>query len=433
MHRARLRLAALALVSFASASVSVACNALLKIEPPEIIAAHPNASPDATPASLDAGHDAAAADIDAGSDGSTSLCHRRHDRTAGDVDGDHRADILLVGGGPGWVATPVGSLVAGEITMRAYATYADFLDLATQPGAVALSGDFDNDGLADIALAGGVMATGASWRTIPVALGSRDGTFLRQANQDMPAFAWRANRSSKKLTGDFDGDGTWDIALLGEPGSTNIPIGNGTSGAFFATFVESQAFAARASADGVRAVAGDFDGDGKSDLALLAGGANPSLLFAFSEGNGSFRVEEKLLPALGPYADDASTLVVTGDFDSNGRDDIALAGGPTFPALALVLAGSDGTFTLNVSASSEIAKRAANPRATLLAGDFDGDGCADLAVVDAVVPDVLFPAAVPIAFSLGDGTFRVVATAGVGLQLAASENAQVLSASQAHH
>ena len=80
-------------------------------------------------------------------------------------------------------------------------------------------GDFDGDGLADVAL------TGASgWATLPVAFSNGDGTF-NVTNQPIVEFAgWAATTNAKPLVGDFNGDGKTDVALTGPSGWATMPV-----------------------------------------------------------------------------------------------------------------------------------------------------------------------------------------------------------------
>jgi hypothetical protein len=92
------------------------------------------------------------------------------------------------------------------------------------------AGDVDFDAFSDIVL------TGGSLTTIPVALSNGDfaGTF-RTTNYVFPTFQSLAAQSGVKVVpGDFDGDGRWDLALTGGSAWSSIPIafsnGDGTFG-----------------------------------------------------------------------------------------------------------------------------------------------------------------------------------------------------------
>lgn len=73
----------------------------------------------------------------------------------------------------------------------------------------------------------------------------------------------------QRLTGDFNKDGFMDLALVGGPGWNTIPVaysqGNGT---FLINNIFVGAFGGWANTPGVKAVVGDFNHDGYSDIAL---------------------------------------------------------------------------------------------------------------------------------------------------------------------
>jgi hypothetical protein len=84
-------------------------------------------------------------------------------RGAGDLTGDRRSDIALVGGS-GWTTVPIArSIDLGGFFVTVENTLSSFPGWAHQSGAKPVSGDFNGDGRGDIAL------TGANWTSIPIA------------------------------------------------------------------------------------------------------------------------------------------------------------------------------------------------------------------------------------------------------------------------
>src|SRR5438128_89154 len=119
------------------------------------------------------------------------------------------------------------------------------------------AGDFNGDGKPDLAVAnyGQPFSSPPIEGNLSVLLGNGDGTFQAAVN-----YGAGAKRSSVAV-GDFNGDGKADLAVANS-GTNNISVlvGNGDG-----TF---QAAVNYSVGDGPQSVAvGDFNGDGKPDLA----------------------------------------------------------------------------------------------------------------------------------------------------------------------
>lgn len=98
----------------------------------------------------------------------------------GDVNGDHRADVMLTGGA-NWASIRLGiSNGDGSWNVFTPAAY-DFAAWALEPKAMARGGDFNGDGLADITLLGGA----DYWYTLPIGLSTGSNTFTI-VNQPVP-------------------------------------------------------------------------------------------------------------------------------------------------------------------------------------------------------------------------------------------------------
>jgi hypothetical protein len=139
-------------------------------------------------------------------------------------------------------------------------------------------------------------------------------------------------------------------------------------------------------------VAGDFNGDGKLDLAVSTGATLSILL---GKGDGTFNVTT--FPTTAQFV---GTLVA-GDFNGDGRLDLAFPD-PFHSVVHLLLGNGDGTFT-EVSTTAV----GTNP-VWAAAGDFNGDGKLDLAVVNQAGKNV------SILLGNGDGTFSRKPSVKVG-------------------
>ncbi|NUU15753.1 VCBS repeat-containing protein, partial [Cellulomonas humilata] len=141
--------------------------------------------------------------------------------------------------------------------------------------------------------------------------------------------SWANTAGVKVVTGDFNGNGLTDIALVRQnAGWASIPVafaqGDGTwqiTNGSAPTFIGSWA-----NTPGVRVVTGDFNGNGLTDIALVRQNAGwASIPVAFAQGDGTWQITNGSAPTfIGSWANTAGVKVVTGDFNGNGLTDIAL-------------------------------------------------------------------------------------------------------------
>jgi hypothetical protein len=228
----------------------------------------------------------------------------------GDFDNDGRFDLLLTGFAgvdanhfPIYLSQVWRNLGNGTFTN----IQANLPGVDT--GAVAL-GDFDNDGNLDILLTG-YSSTGAVaqiWRNLG------NGAFTN-INVRFPGVLY-----SSVALADFDNDGKLDILLTGTPdgfGNSAITqlwrnLGNGT-------FTNVPTGLPGISQGSV--AWGDFDNDGKLDILLTGYTATGAVCQIWRNlGNGSFTNMNVGLPGI------YQSAVALGDYDNDGKLDIALAG-----------------------------------------------------------------------------------------------------------
>ncbi len=141
-----------------------------------------------------------------------------------------------------------------------------------------------------------------------------------------------------------------------------------------------------------RVVAGDFNDDGKVDLATPNTSPDVSILLA--HGDGTFTTQTL------PVQATASGLA-TGDFNGDGEVDL-IAGISSLDVADIFLGNGDGTFTLSSSPAAGASPCGFAP------GDFDGNGTLDIAVANC------YSDFVSILIGNGDGTFQEQRTFATG-------------------
>ena len=239
-----------------------------------------------------------------------------------------------------------------------------------------IAADFNADGKLDLATANIVD------NTVSVLLGNGDGTFTAG-----PTLAVGSNPFTL-TAGDFNNDGKLDLAVAnsanGGPSIVSILLGNGDG-----TFRTAVPYALGNTAnDALSVVAGDFNGDGKLDLAVANGGNSQSVSILFGNGDGTFRT-----PALTYAVGSGTNSVATGDFNRDGKLDLAVAD-PGTNQVFILLGKDAGTF------QSPVAHTTGNFPFSVAAADFNGDGVLDLAVSNN------HDTTVSILLGKGDGTFQ---------------------------
>jgi hypothetical protein len=320
-----------------------------------------------------------------------------------DFNGDGRSDVALLGGA-GWTTMPVAfSSGIGSFNVT-NASVGSFSAWASSAGVKQIAADFNNDGFTDVALVGG-----AGWNTIPIAFSNGDGTF-RITNADVGAFAiWAGTAGAKLVSGDFNGDGREDLALTGIAGWRTVPVAlSKGDGSFNVTNRDVGNFATRAVGADVKAISGDFDGDGRSDIALTGGTELTSLPIAFSNGDGTFGITDFGISGFGFWATEAGVQIHAGDFNADGRTDLALTGVP-WDSVPVALSSGAGWFTVTNHYAGDFATRARSAGATVRSADFNGDGRTDL-----VIAGVAGWNSIPVAQSVGDGTWTTGNRPGAG-------------------
>ena len=245
-----------------------------------------------------------------------------------------------------------------------------------------VTGDFTGDGRTDLAV---VNSNYGGPGTVSVLLGNGDGTFQNQVTYAVGSSPFAL------VAGDFTGDGRTDLAVVnsnyGGPGTVSVLLGNGDG-----TFQDQKTYLVGNAPDAI--VTGDFTGDGRTDLAVANSGSN-DVSILLGNGDGTFQDQKTYLVGNAPDA------IVTGDFTGDGRTDLAVANNGSDDVSVLLNKG-DGTF------QNQVTYKVGTFPEAIVAGDFTGDGRTDLAVANSGSNDV------SVLLGNGDGTFQNQVTYAVG-------------------
>jgi hypothetical protein len=257
-----------------------------------------------------------------------------HAVTVGDFTGSGTLDLATANGGFDGASVLLGN---GDGTYQPAVSYATGYD----PIGI-MTADLRGMGVQDLIT--------ENQGNVSILLGNGDGTFGPPTNLNTGAFP-------TVVVGDFNGDGTADLAVVNPSGNNiNVWLGNGDG-----TF---QAPISSPGGNGFSMVAADFNGDGNLDLAYVGFG---KLQVQLGNGDGTFQAVTDYAAGTDPHA------VVTGDFTGSGIPDLAVA---TYVghSVEVLLGAGNGTFETTQTYATNQGLYA------IATADFNQDGAADLLV-----------------------------------------------------
>jgi hypothetical protein len=299
----------------------------------------------------------------------------------GDFDNNRRPDLAIVN--RCWTASDCTTGSVGVLLGNGTGTFTPVVNYPTggTQSLMAAVGDFNGDGAQDLAVVNNCATSACLTGSVSMLLGYGDGTLQPPVNYLSGGY-----QSLGIAAGDFNGDGTLDLAVANncadsacsKGGTVTVLIGKGDG-----TFKPAVSYAS--GGQGAFSVAvGDFNKDGLADLAVVnncssggcSGGGTVSVLLG--KGDGTFKSAVTYASGgQGAYS------VAVADFNNDGKADLAVvntcanSGCPNGGSLSVLLGNGDGTFRpAIVSASGGIYAY------SMAVGDFNWDGYPDVAVTN---------------------------------------------------
>ncbi|MGC1907447.1 MAG: FG-GAP-like repeat-containing protein [Candidatus Acidiferrum sp.] len=296
------------------------------------------------------------------------------DVVARDLNGDGNLDLGVCGSGT--VSILLGK---GDGTFQ---PHVDYTGVGQDPGSLTAD-DFNADGKLDLAVSNGFGGTVPD-TTVSILLGKGDGTFQPPVNYNT------GGQPFSVTSADINGDGKPDLVMATAFNAVTVLIGKGDG-----TF--STATGNSAGATPMSITTGDFNGDGKLDLAS-ANRADNSVSVFLANGDGTFK------PVATYGGGSVPRAVASGDLNGDAKDDLVVADPscelifppcPTTGSISVLIANADGTFQQPVPYPVN------GYPMSVVTGDFNGDGKIDVAVANGNSPGT-----VSVFLGKGDGTLQ---------------------------
>jgi VCBS repeat protein len=217
--------------------------------------------------------------------------------------------------------------------------------------------DFNSDGRPDVATINGTSSN------VSVFLRQAGGGFAQEAGSPIAL----GSGLSEAAVGDYNGDGRVDLAVSDfVGGSVSVLLRRSTGG--FAL----EGGAAVPLGTRIKGIAaGDFNSDGRLDVAATEHDGNRVVLLLRNAQSTGFASQLPFNTGLTPYA------IAVGDYNADGLADLAIVNRGTPGTATILIRVPGGTFR------SEAAVPVGADPVDIVAADFDGNGRADFAVTNA--------------------------------------------------
>ena len=311
----------------------------------------------------------------------------------GDLDGNGKLDIVISNPSSSTLLVLMGR---GNGTFEKGPAYS----VGYHPQSLLIT-DFNWDGFQDVVVAGGDangLTPDRDSGTITVLLGKGDGTLHAAPH-------YITGQANAQVATDVTGDGLPDIVVANSDGTVSVLTGLG-SGSFSAPLNTS--VQVRGSGNLGSIAAGDFNRDGRTDLAVVERNSG-SVVILQGTPQGTWVQQPPLTFWQNP------NTVITADLNKDGRLDLVVSadgGSNTSPGgkLSVLLGRADGSFAAPMDYS------VGTRPSSIAAADLDGDGSLDLVVGNgAIYGSTTTPGNIVVLLDNGDGTFRAPTPFNAGL------------------
>lgn len=297
----------------------------------------------------------------------------------GDFNSDGRLDIVALNQSTPNLSVFLGQASGFPSTPQNYSVGAGALALVV--------GDWDGNGRPDVAVAR--QASGAS-AGIDILLSNANGSL------QAPHTITLASNPVAIERGDFNNDGSLDLALVSNTNTVTILLGNGNG-----TFQSATSISVPGATNNAKALAvADFDGDGFDDIAVVLAPTGNQVVVLYGDGHlgftpGAVPVRAKSIP----------WAVAARDINGDLIPDLLIADQQANVVSPFISQGRNFVAAASVPAS--------RGPVSMTAADFDGDGRYDAAAADNFVAGSVTVltniAATPLIRGDGNGDHKVTA------------------------
>jgi hypothetical protein len=270
--------------------------------------------------------------------------------TSADVNGDGKADLIVLNGDSDTVSV---------LTNNGNGSFAAKVDYATGSRSMSVtSADVNGDGKADL------IVTSYNSNTVSVLTNNGNGSFAAKVD-----YATGAEPVSV-TSADVNGDGKADLIVANWSGTVSVLTNNG-NGSFAAKVDYTIGWYAHS------VTSADINGDGRADLIVAKiGDKNISVLT--NNGNGTFAAQVEYVTSDYPWFDglvDYPWIVTSADVNGDGKADLIVTNSGN-NTVQVLLNNGNGTFAAKVDYATGLKP------SSVTSADINGDGKADLIVAN---------------------------------------------------